>query len=586
MHLRFATPVAVVMLAAACAPRPDSVADLHSLFDEAWQVQLEEYPTFASSLGDHRFGDRLASVSEADEQRRADYWRGVQDRLHAIDRSELPASEQVSYDIFSDQVEDALDSFRFREYLMPFTNEGGFHTSFAYLPRIVPLRTVADYSDYVSRLEAYSAHTDQHIALLREGLESGYTMPRVVVEGLDATIQPHVVDDIAASVFWPPFAELPDSVPEGERERMRVAGESAIRDHVVPSYRRLLEFIADEYLPGSRDTIGASDLPNGREYYGFLVRRHTTLDVSPEEVHAIGLDEVARIQAEMQAIMDEVGFAGGLSDFFELLRTDPPFFAESADQLLKEASFIAKSMDGKLPSLFKTLPRMPYGVEPVPDHLAPNFTTGRYIRAPVGGTRAAMYWVNTYALDSRPLWALPALTLHEAVPGHHLQIALARELTDLPDFRRYSYIDAYGEGWGLYSEWLGIEAGIYQTPYQRFGRLTYEMWRACRLVVDTGMHALGWSRGQAIDFLTAHAALTPHEIATETDRYISWPGQALAYKMGEITIRRLRAEAEEELGDRFDVREFHDVVLGHGPVPLTVLSRLVRSWIADHQTGA
>jgi uncharacterized protein (DUF885 family) len=328
-----------------------------------------------------------------------------------------------------------------------------------------------------------------------------------------------------------------------------------------------------------RSTIGASELPNGRSYYAWLVRRHTTLEITPEEVHQIGLDEVARIRSEMQTIIDEVEFAGDFAAFLEYLRTDPRFFMRSPEQYMKEARDIAKRVDGRLPSLFKTLPRLPYGVEPVPAHLAPKFTTGRYVSAPHGSTRAGTYWVNTHALESRPLWALPALTLHEAVPGHHLQGALSQELEGLPNFRRFSYVNAFGEGWGLYSERLGIEAGIYRTPYEHFGRLTYEMWRACRLVVDTGMHALGWSRDQAMEYMAANTALTRHEITTETDRYISWPGQALAYKMGELTIRRLRAEAEQALGEDFDVREFHDVVLLQGSVALDVLEEQVRDWI-------
>jgi uncharacterized protein (DUF885 family) len=343
--------------------------------------------------------------------------------------------------------------------------------------------------------------------------------------------------------------------------------------------------MVDEYRPNARASIAASELPDGRAYYAWLVRHHTTLDLSPEQVHEIGLGEVTRIRTEMQVIIDEVGFEGDFQAFLELLRTDPQFFSTSPEDYIKEARDIAKRMDGRLPSLFKTLPRQPYGVEPVPDHLAPKYTAGRYYGAPLESTRAGTYWVNTYALESRPLWALTALTLHEAVPGHHLQGALAKELDDLPNFRRFSYVNAYGEGWGLYSEWLGVETGMYDTPYEQFGRLTYEMWRACRLVVDTGIHALGWTRQEAMDFMAANTALSRHEINTETDRYISWPGQALAYKMGEITIRRLRREAGQALGERFDVREFHDVVLLSGPVPLDVLEEQVHLWIEENTAG-
>jgi uncharacterized protein (DUF885 family) len=350
-------------------------------------------------------------------------------------------------------------------------------------------------------------------------------------------------------------------------------------DGVVAGYAKLLDFTLDEYVPGARSTLGASELPGGEAYYAQRIRHFTTLDLAPEEIHEIGEREVARIRAEMEQIVREVGFEGGFAAFLDFLRTDPRFYAGTAEELLMRASTIAKRMDAQLPSLFKTLPRLPYGVAPVPDHLAPKYTGGRYVPAPQGGTQPGYYWVNTYALASRPLYVLEALTLHEAVPGHHLQISLANELEDLPSFRRHLYLSAFGEGWGLYSEWLGLEAGFYTDPYSDFGRLTYEMWRACRLVVDTGLHALGWTRDQAMDFLASNTALSLHEVETETDRYISWPAQALAYKLGELEIKELRREAEAALGERFDIREFHDAVLGSGSVPLPVLERIVRRWI-------
>jgi uncharacterized protein (DUF885 family) len=338
-----------------------------------------------------------------------------------------------------------------------------------------------------------------------------------------------------------------------------------------------------EYIPKTRTTTSAADLPRGREYYAHRVRHFTTLDVTPEEVHKIGLAEVERIHGEMLEVMRKTGFAGDFPAFLQFLRTDPRFYARTPEELLKDASFIAKRMDAKLPSLFGRLPRLPYGVEPVPAHLAPKYTGGRYVEAPVGGTRAGTYWVNTYALESRPLYVLEALTLHEAVPGHHLQIALQQEMEGVPPFRRAAGVGAFVEGWGLYSERLGLEAGFYQDPYSNFGRLTYEMWRACRLVVDTGLHALGWSRQKAMDFLAAHTALSLHEVRTETDRYISWPGQALAYKMGELKIRALRSAAEKELGPRFDVRAFHDAVLANGPVPLPVLEERIRAYVSHEK---
>jgi uncharacterized protein (DUF885 family) len=418
---------------------------------------------------------------------------------------------------------------------------------------------------------------------MKAGLARGFTLPQVVLEGYEGTISSQVVEDATASLFYQPFEDLPFSVAAEKHEALRAAGRQAIREAVVPAYGEFLDFMVKAYIPGARQTIGASELPRGREYYASRIRQFTTLDLSAEEIHQLGLAEVARIRQEMDAIIREVDFEGDFAAFLAFLRTDPRFYAQSAEELLKEASYLAKRMDGKLPSLFKTLPRMPYGVEPVPAHMAPKYTAGRYVGTSPGSTQPGLYWVNTYALETRPLYALPALTLHEAVPGHHLQGALAQEMENLPDFRRFSYISAFGEGWGLYSEWLGIEAGIYTDPYSRFGRLTYEMWRACRLVVDTGLHAFGWSRQRALDYLASQTALSLHEVTTETDRYISWPGQALAYKLGEMKIRQLRRRAEEALGERFDVREFHDALLRNGSVPLPVLEQIIEGFIAERQ---
>jgi len=402
-----------------------------------------------------------------------------------------------------------------------------------------------------------------------------------VLEGYDVTMATHVVGAAEKSVFFAPFRAFPPGVPAEERARLTEAGRRAIMQGAVPGYKALLDFMKTEYVPRARTSIGASSLPRGREYYAHLVRSFTTLDLTADQVHEIGRQEVLRIRAEMDAAMAKTGFQGNFAAFLNFLRTDPRFYAKTPEELLENASYIAKRMDGKLPSLFGRLPRLPYGVEPVPAHLAPKYTGGRYIPAPIGGTQAGEYWVNTYALDKRPLYTLEALTLHEAVPGHHLQIALQQELTGLPEFRRFSDVGAFVEGWALYAERLGLEAGFYKDPYSDFGRLTYEMWRACRLVVDTGIHAKGWTRAEAMEYLESHTALSLHEVRTETDRYISWPGQALCYKMGELKIRELRGQAEQALGQKFDVRSFHDVVLGSGAVPLTVLEEQVRAYIAE-----
>ena len=562
-----------------CRPASGPALELHQIFEESWNYQLQEFPVFATMAGVQDRNHQLASVSEADQQRRADYWRQIKQRLQGIEPGALEADDRVNYDIFLRQLEDDLSAHQFKSYLIPITAETGFHTGFARLPSIVPLENRRDYHNYLSRLALAPTYFQQHIELMRKGIEQGLVLPRIVLEGYHSTIEPHITDDLDRSVFFGPFKNFPAGFSPADREQLLKRAADIIKSRVVPAYRSFLEFMTNEYLPNCRSTLGASELPNGREYYAYLVRHHTTLDLTPEEIHQTGLQEVARIRAEMDHVIEQVGFQGSFEQFLQFLRTDPRFYAQSGEELLKEASWIAKKMDGKLPSLFKTLPRLPYGVEPVPDHLAPKYTAGRYVGAPRGSTRPGYYWVNTFALQSRPLYALPALTLHEAVPGHHLQNALQMELENLPDFRRFSSFNAYGEGWGLYSEWLGLEAGFYQDPYRNFGRLTYEMWRACRLVVDTGLHAQGWTRQQAIDFLTANTALSLHEIGTETDRYISWPGQALAYKIGELKIRELRRRAEETLGEAFDLREFHDVILLSGPVPLTVLEAQVERYL-------
>jgi len=558
----------------------DAKKRLDALLAEAWEQDLVDNPLLATATGDHRFDDRLPSMTRVDLERRAARSRQTLDRLLTIDPTSLAPSDRVSRRMLELQLRDELEADRFGDWRAPLTSDSGFHTDIALLPRDVPLATVHDYENYVARLRAVPAYFDQHVALMREGLRAGFTVPRVALEGYDVTIRTHAAAEPEKSVFWAPFAAIPAAIPPPERERLRAAGRAAIVDGVLPAYRGLLDFFTREYLPGARTTTAAADLPDGRAYYDWRVRHFTTLDTTADAVHAIGQREVERIRGEMEDIIRQLGFTGTFAEFLEHLRTDPRFYARTPEDLLKQAAWIAKRMDGKLPSLFRRLPRQPYGVEPVPPDLAPKYTGGRYVGAPLDGTRAGTYWVNTYALESRPLYTLEALTLHEAVPGHHLQIALAKELPDLPPFRRYGYVDAFGEGWGLYAERLGLETGFYTDPYSNFGRLTYEMWRACRLVVDTGLHSRSWSREQAIAFMAANTALSRHEITTEVDRYISWPGQALAYKMGELKIRELRARAEKALGERFDVRAFHDAVLENGAVPLTVLEERIDAFIA------
>jgi len=557
-----------------------SAAAFHALVDEEWEARLREEPLLATSVGDHRYDDRLPSVAPADLRRGVERRRSTLTRLQAIDRAGLDVADRISYDMLARELRDDVADHEFGAWQLPINADSGFHTGFAELPRYTTFTSTRDYQNYIARLRAFPAYVAQQIANMREGLRTGFTLPRVVLDGYDVTIRTHVVDDPEKSVFYAPFRSFPPGAPEADRARLVADGRAAVIDGAVAGYRAFLDFMVGEYVPKTRTTTAAADLPRGREYYAHRVRHFTTLDVTAEEVHRIGLAEVERIHGEMQEVMRKTGFAGDFPAFLQLLRTDPRFYARTPEELLKDASFIAKRMDGKLPSLFGRLPRLPYGVEPVPAHLAPKYTGGRYVPAPVGGTRAGTYWVNTYALDSRPLYVLEALTLHEAVPGHHLQIALQQEMEGVPPFRRVAEADAFIEGWGLYSEHLGLEAGFYQDPYSNFGRLTYEMWRACRLVVDTGLHTLGWSRQKAMEFLAANTALSLHEVRTETDRYISWPGQALAYKMGELKIRELRRIAEKDLGERFDVRAFHDAILANGPVPLPVLEEQIRAYVS------
>ena len=573
----------LIAFVACASPQGDARAELYALFDEDWQARLLESPQLATSVGDHSRNDELADMSLEAIERRVERRRDLLRRFEEIDTSGLDAADRINARMFERQLRGSVEGFEFGGYQMPLNADSGFHMGFARMHRPMPFRTAGDFDDYIARMRAIPDYFEQQQAHMRAGIERGFTLPRVTLEGYEDTISAHIVDDPQDSAFWAPFEDLPASMEEMDRERVLTDAESAITEDVVPAYRRFFDFFVGEYLPGARETVGASDLPDGQAYYESQVRWFTTLDVTAREVHEIGLSEVARIRAEMEEVIREIGFEGSYAEFLDFLRNDPRFYPKTGQELLERAAWISKTMDGKLPSLFATLPRVPYTVEPVPDHMAPKYTAGRYVSAPHNGTLPGIYWVNTYNLSSRPLYALVALTLHEAVPGHHLQNALAAENDAGPEFRRHDYLSAFGEGWGLYSEYLGLEAGMYEDPYSNFGRLTYEIWRACRLVVDTGVHALGWSRQQMLDYLAENTALSLHEVRTETDRYISWPGQALAYKMGELKIRELRARAEEALGADFDVRRFHDAVLANGSVPLDILDELIQAWILEQR---
>ena len=572
---------------AAFGQQETAAAELHQLFADEWDRRLQRDPLFASSRGVTEYNDRLPEVTAAAQRSALDEDLQFLERLETIDRAALSPDDQTNYDLFEFVVGHRANLARYRAYRMPFTSDSGFHIRIQRMYEYMPFRTVDDYETYLTRLSAVGPYFEQNIANMRDGLADGYTQPSVILSGIVASISGAIVDSPEDSVFFTPLVGMPEYISADDAGWLRSQASATIADTVIPVYQEFLQFFTEEYIPGARESLGASSLENGRAYYEDLTRFFTSRDdAHPDEIHELGLREVARIRAEMEEIIEQVEFNGTFAEFIEFLRTDPQFYVDDPEQLLKEASWIAKKVDARMPAFFRTLPRMPYGVMAVPDDLAPNYTTGRYWSAPVGGRRGGYYMVNTYALDKRPLYALPALTVHEGVPGHHHQISLAQELGQLPEFRRTFYPHAFGEGWGLYSEKLAIEMDIYETPYDNFGRLSYEMWRAVRLVVDTGMHYMGWSRDEALEYLADNTALSLQNVRTEIDRYISWPGQALAYKMGELKFLELRARATEELGEDFDIRDFHDAVLINGGLPLDMLDGAVDRYIDSVRTGS
>lgn len=569
------------MLVANTAQAAGDAERFREIYEKEWAFRLQEFPMFASYVGVHEYADRLGDVSEAAELRRYEYWKGVREALNTISCERLDRNDCINYRIYVKQIDNYLADYETKAYLIPFNSDSGFYMSLAMLPDDTDFASLDDYRNYLGRLHQMPRLIDQYIELMRTGLKLGFTQPRVILDGRDAPIKAQIVASAGESPFFSPFQSIPESIAGGEKAELLASAEEVISAGVIPAYQRLYDFFQQEYIPGARTTLGASDLPGGERFYAAQIQRYVTLDMSPQEIHEIGLEQVARIRGEMEAIIEELGFEGDFADFLEFLRTDPQFYAKTPRELLAAASYYAKKIDGRLPMLFGKLPRQPYGVAPVPADIAPFYTSGRAVSAPLDALRGGYYWVNTYDLPSRPLYALPALTLHEGAPGHHTQGALAMEQADQPPFRRFDYISAFGEGWGLYSEKLGLEMDIYETPYEHFGRLTYEMWRACRLVIDTGIHSMGWSRQQALDYLASNTALSIHEVTTEVDRYISWPAQALSYKLGEYTLWQLRAQAEQDLGDDFDVRAFHDFILSLGSVPLDVLREETGRWISN-----
>ncbi len=590
MRAPFRTLVPILVLAAASAgafaatTAGKADARLNSLFQSEWERGLRENPLAATYVGDHRYDDRWPDVSAEALAKNHAADRAVLATLAGIEPAGLTDSDRLNRDLFRRTYQESVDAYQWGLQYMPISQRGGVQ-SVSELAGLIEFSTARDYENWIARLEGIGTYVDQNIALMREGARRGLVQPEVIMQRVPDQIAKQVVTDPEASPFYSPFRTMPATMPAEEQEKYRAAGRAAITRTVVPAYRRLQDYIVKEYLPACTGSVGVWALPGGEAWYQNRIAWFTTTDLTADQIHQIGLDEVARIRGEMQKIIEQVGFKGSFADFLNYLRTDPKFRYTDPQQLLTAYMAMAKRIDPLLPQYFGKLPRLTYGVRPIPDESAADTTTAYYQPGALDGRRAGYYYVNLYKPESRPKYEIPVLTIHEAVPGHHLQIALAQELGDVPMFRRDFEATAFVEGWALYSESLGQDMGLYGDPYDKFGQLTYEMWRAVRLVVDTGMHHKHWTREQAIQFFKDNAAKDELDIVNEIDRYISWPGQALAYKIGELKIKELRGRAEAALGPAFDLRAFHDVVLGSGAIPLDVLDGNVRRWIVERSAA-
>ena len=558
----------------------DPREDFTTLLHDAWEWRLNEFPVSASQLGDRRKNDEWSDLSLTAIERRHQDRREFLRRLRAIDSSQLSANAQLDYDLFRRELESSIDAHQFRSYLMPISQRGGVQ-SLESTAETIRLANVEDYEDWLVRMAGVETMIEQTMELQEEGRKTGYMPPQILMERIPDQIGSQLVEDPELSPFFIAFAEMPDAISETDQERLQQSAKEIIDESIVPAYRRFSRYFNDTYLPASRDSIGASSLPNGEAFYEYRTRTFTTTQMTPDEIHRLGLNEVKRIRGEMQLVIDELEFDGSFADFLNFLRTDPQFYYDTPEELFEGYLAVSKRIDPELVKLFGKLPRMPYGLRPIPDNIAPDTTTAFYNQPAGDGSRPGYYYVNLYRPEVRPKYEMEVLSVHEAVPGHHLQIALQMELEDMPEFRKYIDFTAFTEGWGLYSESLGYELGLYKDPYSRFGALTYDMWRAVRLVVDTGMHYKGWTRQQAIDFFMDNAAKTEQDIVNEIDRYISWPGQALAYKIGQLRMLELRRKSEMALGDDFDIRAFHDELLGGGALPLEVLETRMNRWLAE-----
>ena len=577
----------LVLCAAASAQQSraiDAAKTLHDFFAAEWDYQMEQHPTWASSLGDRRWNDRWSDSSLDAIYQRHNHDIATLSKLTKIDRAALSPSDQLNFDLFKKDYENDIEDFQYRWYLLPLNQLGGVHTV-NQLAETLRFDTLKDYEDWLARLKALPVRVDQTIALMRIGMKERIILPKIVVQRVPAQIDHQIVSDPKASPLYKPFTKFSSSIAESDQVRLAKAAQVTIADTVVPAYRKLKEFVVNDYLPAAWDQVGIWQLPNGAAMYASATRHNTTTDLSPQEIHEIGLKEVKRIRAEMQAIIDKLGFRGSFTEFTKFLHGDEKFYFKSERELLEAYRALSRRIDPLLVKLFRTLPRMPYGIEPLPANIAPDSPAGLYRGPAADGSRAGTFSVNTFKPEIRPKYEMMALSLHEGVPGHHLQIALAMEQQGIPNFRRYGGYTAFIEGWGLYAESLGDEMGLYDDPYSKFGQLMYEIWRASRLVVDTGMHYLRWDRQRAIDFMVANTAKQELEVTAEIDRYIVWPGQALAYKIGQLKITELRAKAKQALGDEFDVRDFHDELLKDGALPLDRLEVKMNAWIARQKRG-
>ena len=554
---------------------------LHELFTADFERQLRDNPLFATYLGDPRYNDKWGDASPEAIAAQNQAVKDSRAKLAKIDRNALSAADQLNYDIYARLLDDNIAAQRFPLERIPVQHDGGPHMIAVSMLQVMRFATEKDYRDWIARLRAFPTFLQQNTALMQQGVDSGWTAPKAIMTRLPAQIAAQVTEDAEKSAFYRPFLEMPESIPAATQAKLRSEAQAAIRDGVTPALKAFQTFFNDTYLPAARASVAAGDLPDGKAYYDYLAASYTTTSMSSDEIHALGLREVARIRAKMEGIRDEVGFKGELPAFFAHLRNDAKFHPKDAESLLAAYRALSKRVDPELTKVFSVFPRAPYGVIPIPDETAPDTTTAYYNGPTPDGKRAGYYYVNLYKPETRLTWEMLPLTLHEAVPGHHFQISLAQEQGEQPMFRRLSPFTAYVEGWGLYAEQLGYDMGLYDDPYDRMGQLSYEMWRAVRLVVDTGLHAKGWSRQQAIDYFLANAPKSELDITNEIDRYIADPGQALAYKIGQLKMSELRARAQAKLGDRFDVRAFHDALLADGAVPLSVLEARMDAWIAQ-----